>query len=374
MVGTFFVVNSATQFINVGDEPMRNSDVPISIEGNKLANLIGDRQPVITPSIYLLIYDAYVPNETMQGYGIDNSAQEEYLKDLGFTLYPHTYSKFAASIYTMTSVLDVAVSSNSYALKRHAVSGDGVVDRLLKDFGYETIGLFPKDYFFQGIDPSYDYSFPPRKPESSLLIKAIFMGEFRFDVEFNPEPRDQFLKTKLSIFETAPTVPRFVYMHSNLPAHSQNSGNCLPNETDLFRERLESANIEMRNDLSALIENDPTAILIVAGDHGPYLTKSCVSLKRYDISKITRLDIQDRFGTFLAIKWPSQDFSQYDQIMTLQDLFPAVLSYLFKDQGMLEAKIDSKTGMRTYIGGAEVENGIILGGVDDGEPLFLSEE
>jgi hypothetical protein len=41
---------------------------------------------------------------------------------------------------------------------------------------------------------------------------------------------------------------------------------------------------------------------------------------------------------------------------------------------MLEARIDSKTGMRTYIGGAEVDNGIILGGVDDGEPLFLSEE
>ncbi len=97
----------------------------------------------------------------------------------------------------------------------------------------------------------------------------------------------------------------------------------------------------MRQDLALVIENDPGAILIVAGDHGPHLTKNCISDLGdvYDISEITRFDIQDRYGTFLAIKWPSSDFEEYDDITILQDLFPAIFAYIFEDQGLLESRL-----------------------------------
>ncbi len=79
------------------------------------------------------------------------------------------------------------------------------------------------------------------------------------------------------------------------------------------------------------------------------------------------MDIQDRFGTFLAIRWPTPDFENYDDIIVLQDIFPAVFAYLFNDEGFLESKIDPST----FSPLVTVRNGIIFGGINDGEPLFL---
>ncbi len=166
--------------------------------------------------------------------------------------------------------------------------------------------------------------------------------------------------------------PIFVYAHSNLPGHSQNSGQCLPNEVELFRDRLTAANMEMNVDLNTVIEHDPGAIIIVAGDHGPYLTKNCMNTdEAYDMSEITRLDIQDRFGTFLAIRWPTGDYEEHDDITVLQDLFPAVFSYLFQDSRFLEAKVHPTTLAGFRVSEVHVVDGVIEGGVDSGEPLFV---
>ena len=160
-------------------------------------------------------------------------------------------------------------------------------------------------------------------------------------------------------------------MHSFLPGHSQNSGVCLSDETDRFKLRLTNANLEMQQDIKKIIDNDPESIIIVAGDHGPYLTKNCTRLNEvYEVSEISRLDIQDRFGTFLAIRWPIQDFEKYDDITVLQDLFPAVFAYLFNDERFLESKFESST----YRSIVTVRNGIIYGGINDSEPLFVADK
>ncbi len=76
-----------------------------------------------------------------------------------------------------------------------------------------------------------------------------------------------------------------------------------------------------------ITQTDPGAIVIVAGDHGPYLTKNCVGTgNKYDISEITRLDIQDRYGAFLAIRWPRGQSSEFDDIAIQQDLFPVIFA------------------------------------------------
>ena len=234
----------------------------------------------------------------MLGYGIDNSAQEDYLGVQGFTLYPHTYSIGMATLESMSRVLNV--TSVYHPGRREGVSGDGITQKILRSLGYKTYGLFFDDYLFRGYGSSYDYSFPPSIiPPYLQLLKAIFMGEFRFnneeEVGFNELPRTQFIETKQNIFKNVSGNKVFIYMYSNLPSHTQVSGVCLPNETELFKTRLTKANVEMRQDVNLIIENDPGAIVIVAGDHGPHLTKNCSSLTdSYDISKISRLDIQDR--------------------------------------------------------------------------------
>jgi hypothetical protein len=360
-----FLTNSITQLVAKTD---RTNGTDHSFSENSFQSLIEGRTPDFTPNIYLLVYDAYVTNETMLSYGIDNSFQEEYLMELGFILYPHTYSVAANSLETMSRVLNA--SANLYGNKRKGVSGDGVIQNTLSIFGYKTYGVFTYDYFFRGINPSYDFSIPGRPSSSDFLSRAILMGEFRFDLGFNDIPREQFLETKQGIFESKSNRPLFLYTHSDLPHHSQNSGVCLPDEVDRFQGRLREANLEMDHDIRTIVENDPEAIIIIAGDHGPYLTKKCRGFEDYDESEISRLDVQDRFGTFLAIRWPTGDYAKYDDITVLQDIFPAVFAYLFNDERILESKIDTTT----ISSPVTVQNGIIYGGPHDGEPLFLTKE
>ena len=376
VVAVFFLATTANQLSSKDTETI---DPAENTPDNKLVELVDSRKPLSTPNIYLLVYDAYVANETMIDYGIDNSDQEQYLEALGFKLYPRTYSIAGFTIGTMGRTLNA--TAELYGNFRKSVSGDGAVHNLLQSFGYATDGIFYGDFFFQGIGSNYDTSFPFLQASQSqgethkLLVKAVFMGEFRFDVEFNKPTREQFEEQKLGEFENIPDRPRFIYMHDYLPGHSQNSGACRPNETALFEERLVLANKEMKKDVELVIRKDPGAIIIVAGDHGPYLTKNCTNTgDDFDISEISRLDVQDRFGTFLAIKWPGEAPSGYDDISVLQDIFPAIFALLFEDKKLLEAKVESLTKNIDITSGVSVENGIINGGINDGEPLFLNRD
>jgi hypothetical protein len=57
-------------------------------------------------------------------------------------------------------------------------------------------------------------------------------------------------------------------------------------------------------------------------------------------------------------------------------VFPAVFAYLYKDPTLLDAKIEPIIPPDWYssISGAYVENGIIVGGVNDGQSLYLSDK
>ena len=69
----------------------------------------------------------------------------------------------------------------------------------------------------------------------------------------------------------------------------------------------------------------------------------------------------------------NRDFVKYDDITVLQDLFPAVFAYLYKDTTILESKIEPIIPIpNSSISGASVNNGVIYGGINDGELLFLS--
>ena len=348
---------------------------------NKLLTLVHLSKPKTTPNIYILIYDAYVVNETMLSYGIDNQAQEQYLEGLGFKIYRQNYSLASDSVGTMSRVLNA--STEFYGERQKGCAGDGIAQNLLKEYGYKTHAIFPFVFCFRGYRPGYDYSVPNVTSPVYDLITGVMMGEFQFDIGYSEVTRQLFSEEKAKIFSEKTEYPKFLYTHALVPGHSQNSGQCLPDNRDIeiFEDRLNEANLMMKEDLDLLLENDPNAIIIVAGDHGPYLTKNCygtgsawvegTSYPPYDISEINRLDIQDRFGSFLAIRWPTQDFEKYDDITVIQDLFPAIFAYIFQDQKLLEAKVEPVTLDTSSISEAKVVDGVIEGGINSGEPLFI---
>lgn len=326
------------------------------------------------PNIYLLIYDAYVGNETMQKYGIDNSKQEKFLTDNGFKIYKGVYSIGSNSKSSMNRVLNM---SSIYI--DSAISGDGNVYKFLKSQGY-SVGIVMEDrYFYEKTIPDLDFYYPVNVPDGHIvLLHSILAGEFKFDAakSISHSTRNHYIQEKRK-YMTVKGGPRFMYTHVALPSHSQNSGKCLVNEIDLFRKRLHEANLQMIDDIKTIMKNDPHAIIIVAGDHGPYLTGNCSSLSRGNFlskDKVSRLNIQDRFGTFLAIKWPKSYKNIYDKNITvLQDIFPAVFATLLDNESIFEKlKINPLTDGEST-SGAKVNNKIIMDGINKGEPLFLND-
>jgi hypothetical protein len=369
LVSLLFLSNMVMSYRKIPDR----DDGSLSEEKSKQLIALADGKNITqTPNIYLLVFDSYVPTEVMQQYGIDNRSQEIYLKELGFKVYPQVYSLGPRSSLSMNRVLDL--TNNNDENSRRGMSGNGSVQKFLENLGYETYGIFASGYELRGVISSYDHSYPGQVvPVSTQIISGILIGEFRFDLGFLEFSHDEFVAEKQAALKSLSNKQVFLYSHSNLPDHSQTSGECLSNELELYKERLLQANIEMREDLEILLARDPNAIIIIAGDHGPYQTKNCYTTEigGYDISEITRLDILDRFGTFLAIKWPDDHFESYDDISILQDVFPVVFAYLYQDESLLQVKMDENIETNPEISGVSIENGIIHGGVNDGEPLFL---
>ena len=367
------IVTPALRQNTAGDPPDTYEENPPDTQENHLAELVAGRQPISTPNIYLMVYDSYVPNETMLNHGIDNSVQESFLIEQGFTLYPTTYSVGHHTLLSMNRVFNV--SWEHYGHLRMGVDGSGVVHGLLQSLGYWNVGIFHNDYMFRNSTSQYDYYTTRNMPSllsSQLLLAGIGMGEFRFDIDqLGTHIGDKsFLLDKSEVLAAPSEAPLFVYTHSYSPGHSQDSGVCRPNEAELFSERLDRANVTMRQDIDAIMTNDPDAIIIIAGDHGPALTKNCAELDGYDPAEITREDIQDRYGTFLGVRWPAEDYNEYDQITVLQDIFPAIFAWMYRDPALLESKIEPVT----INSGVVVRDGVIFGGKDDGQPLFLSGE
>ena len=136
---------------------------------------------------------------------------------------------------------------------------------------------------------------------------------------------------------------------------------------------MKKANIQMRKDIKVLKENNPKSIIVIVGDHGPYLTKNCTALKKYKQNKINRLDIQDRYGAFLALPWPKDLKTNEYNIQIIQDIFPAILGNITGNKKLfdeLKLNRDSLYDYKERIAGVNVSNGIIIGGEDDKKPLF----
>jgi hypothetical protein len=371
MIVAFFIslIASSVYRVYIEKDEKRDEDEKSLL----LYTLTENKEMFKTPDIFLMTYDSYVENKTMLQYGIDNSGQEEFLIQNGFYIYKGVYSVGADTLSSMDKVLEVSVIVKPCG---NGVSGNGAVQNILKEKGYKTYGIFNNGYMFSGLKPAYHEAYPKIDNivlfsfSSSLIFKQVLEGEFRFDAGFERFVFSDFIACKRSILKNKNNSPKFLYTHSG-PGHSQNSGKCLDNEIELFEKRLLDTNEEMKEDIATIIQNNPDAIVIVNGDHGPYLTKNCIGLRDYNKNEINRLDIQDRYGSFLAIRWPGDTNIKHEEIKILQDIFPMVFSYLFNDNSILDSRIPKITrDFNALPDGITVKNGIIVGGLNDGEPLF----
>jgi membrane protein insertase Oxa1/YidC/SpoIIIJ len=337
------------------------------------ANFIPTNQMKKKPDVYLLTYDAYVGQETMLQYGIDNLAQEQFLTQHGFKIYPKTYSIGLSSLDSMARVFEM--SETLYKPAVSSTAGNALVPEIFKNQGYKTHGILTP-YLLNDITSGYDVAFPKLDPNVSLgvdsILAGLIEGQFRFDIidEMNSYSRTEWLKKKRSILSSNTDYPKFMYTHTG-PHHSQNSGICLPNETELFQERLNEANIEMKQDIDSILSSKREAIIIINGDHGPYLTGDCTVLKKLTTAEINQLHLQDRYGSFLAIRWPDNSYEQLDDIRTLQDTFEIVFKFLFESEKVLKQRVSTSTmALNETLPYGMIKDGKITLGADKGKMLY----
>jgi hypothetical protein len=347
----------------------------------QVSTLLQNKEIKRKNDVLLIIFESYADYETLKHYGYDNTEQLKFLKDSGFNVYKGIYSLGAPTEQSLSKLFNI--DREVYRHKRY-LAGGGAVQALLRKQGYRIHSVYHSSWYLRGlpisqIESDYCFPMPQGVMDSKVLVKAVLMGEFTDTVSFEDVKYESFLEEKNKAIGKNSANPVMLYSHSCYPGHGP-SGQGLTEE-DQSKERsgylgrIINANEEMRLNVEEIIKKNPDAIVIFAGDHGPFMTKTGYGLSRgrgnYTAADLDRYDIQDRFGMFLAIRWPEKAAEQYD-IKILQDVFPAVLSYLYDDKSVFDAlrlKRITKDNHRTL--GVYVEDGIIHGGKDDGQKLFI---
>jgi len=321
------------------------------------------------PDIYLLIYDAYVEEDQMKTlYKIDNSKQMGYLKSQNFKIYDNVYSTGRNSLESMSNIVDISNKFDGDENYRSRVNGESVINRILQNNGYLTNNIL-NPYMIRGSKQKVDYCYPSSGIGMFTIIKAILIGEFKFDIEFSGG-YNGWIEKKMEFLKKDHKKPIFLYAHSRYPGHSQNSGTLLPNETELFEKRLKKANKEMKNDLSQILENDKESIIIIAGDHGPYLTGDGSVMSKYKEADITSDHILDRYGVFLAIRYPDSWKKSYgNEIKVVQEVFVNVLANMFETK-VPDDLVGNKSSKLGKIKKPVLIDGVIQIGKAKGEPLY----
>ncbi len=377
-----FLIKDTSDKGNTGSLEKSNPDnikkfpVTSALEGKKIKR---------HNDVLLIVFEAYADFETIKHYGFDNSEQMRFLEDKGFYIYNGIYSIGAPTTSSLSKLFDV----DSVSDRREPLVGDSAVHDLFGKQGYKTYGVFDNDWNLRGFpveDIKYDNIFPRTSEamDSWVLAKAILIGEFSDMVSFEGVDLDSYLEHKRKVIKKEYDSPVFMYSHSNVPGHrsgrklKMNKGKDDENIKE-YIEKLHLANVEMNQDIEAIIKNNPEAVVVIAGDHGPFLTKTGYGVHRIQGSftpeDIDRYDVQDRFGSFLAIRWPEKKYVKKYDIKIFQDIFPAIFSYLYDDDTLFnKLRIERRTKDDHLLVGVYIEDGVIVGGKDDGEKLFIMEQ
>ena len=311
--------------------------------------------------------------ETLKNYGIENKTQLIFLKERDFTYYPGTYTISTQSVFSMGGMLNLKLGN-----EHKAVAGESTVVKTLQKSGYKTYGIFKNRYFFKSIEKPeefYDEIFP--KTKSTGVLKAILEGEFRWDIDHEAELSEKYLSFKRKVLSEKSKKKRFIYTHTG-PYHSIHNGKCdSKKEIKKFEERLKRSNEEMKQDVNQILKSDPNSIIVIHGDHGPFLLNKCGIIKdKTQINKVNRNFLQDNFSTFLAIKWPKGYTNKYKDtnIRTTQDTFFEVFEYLLDNEISNDFRLSPITDKKNtdgFIGaGVQINDGVIIGGPDDKKKLF----
>jgi hypothetical protein len=302
-----------------------------------------------TPSIYFILSDGFGSFAFMKDNGVDVTGFSTSLENHGFRLYEEAYSNYQPTTSAMPAFLDM--EHHYYTLNenrvhfsevsraaRKVIGGDNNVSHILRNNGYSIQYVHNGTYLLlQGC--SADFCFP--ELDRLVGVKIILSHIFKQDLLSDADKVSRYtsvddIHSEVSrLMDSQKQGPRFQYIHAFTPNHSPNkvAGIC-DEELELhnYAERVSSASAFMLRQIEDIVSRDPTAVIILAGDHGPFISNQCAPMAKIN----TPEDYRDRAGILMAVRWPQGYQGKYDDRMsTGVNLFRFVLASLAQDDAPL---------------------------------------
>lgn len=255
------------------------------------------------PNIYYIQPDGYVNfSELKKGYyQYDNSTFESYLDEKGFTHYDHFRTNYASTLSSNSSAFMMkhhyynnGLSFSEGIDARETIISDNTVLRILKNNGYKTHFISEAPYLMINRPKmGFDYANFSYEEISYLSTGFLEKGDVVED-----------LNTTLSLDKDR---PKFYFIEFFNPGHIQGRKELSKgkeSERTLWLESLERANDQLRVLIDDILDSDPTAMIMIMGDHGGFVG---MDYTHQIYEKTQERDIiLSIFSSQLSIRWPEQ--------------------------------------------------------------------
>ena len=353
----FCVMSLAAVLMNVAERFRGVDSLPNSSEWqNDVASLAVklDRRP----NIYLIVPDSFGSTTYLQELGIDVSGLKAGLKVQGFRFYDDAFSNYHPTLPSMLSTLNMAhhfyqstvKESEVVAHGRKSIGGDNTLLRVLANNGYESEYIHASNYLLlQGCSADVCYPEPRALEAAAKLLQKItpFMNVARMRgsgkaVRGVPLANVHDRLQKSLHATRASGIPHFTYVHIFEPGHPSTAvrGRCdEAYELRAYSRDVGTASAYLRDIINEIVETDPAAVIVLAGDHGPWIKNNCETVA--DLGSVTQY--RDRMSALLAIRWPQGYSGKYDDtIKTPINIFRYILAELADSDEQLLATVQSE--------------------------------
>ncbi len=329
------------------------------------------------PNLYVYILESYHGLEIMRDvYGIETAALEDYLMEKGFFIYEDSFSN---SVTTLTSLTDLFTMRlyqyiprglHDVARRTRAIlagNNENTVFRTMKQNGYTTAFITREDHYYfheklrylDVTDLSFNianwrYALSPILECNTRLHRTLPAA---YGVESRWSLYEAVSQTARELWQNQPFLICFLggAKHAPLPPYSyRDAGQWV--SSGFYAQEIERGNVEIQEVIDVILEKDPDALIILAGDHGAWRFRdiwigyegSPDRLHAFLMQEgITEEDlVKDLAGILLAIRVPKgkRDISARLPMSTV-NIFHHVFAYLSEDPALLKKREKTLTSL-----------------------------
>jgi hypothetical protein len=293
------------------------------------------------PNIYLLLADSYGSFAHLRESQIDVSDFTDFLGRYDFRMYDDVYSNYHATTAAMPAMLNMAHHYYSLSHKASEISksgrqisaGNNDFSEILRRNGYEIQYIHQGAYLLlhgcsADVCYGYDRLAGVRTVTNDIVPRALRSPEWqKTPVESVKNDIRNLISTALPQDKN-----RFQYVHLYQPGHVANRLEGICDESKVLAEystRVNSVNIELTEIIKNIVDEDPSAVIVLAGDHGPMIANNC---SREAVLSTPR-EFRDRIGVLTSIRWPPGYDGRYDEkIKTNVNTLRYLLAYLSSNE------------------------------------------